>query len=62
MGHVPFTTFYDIVKGSFIESVTPAHMDAIFKRACFLVNTIKSHIYYRMSGINTKIHQVCAPP
>ena len=52
MNHVPFTTFYDIVKASFIESVTPAHMDAIFKRACFLVNT-KSHIYYRIAGINT---------
>jgi len=52
MDHVPFTTFYDIVKGSFIESVTSAHMDAIFKRPCFLVNA-KSHVYYCMSGINT---------
>lgn len=52
MDHVPFTTFYDIAKGSFIDSATPAHMDAIFKRACFLVNT-KSHVYYRLSGINT---------
>lgn len=52
MDHVPFRTFYDIVKGSFIESVTFAHMDATFERACFLVNT-NSHVYYRMSGINT---------
>ena len=51
MDHVPFTTFYDIVKGSFVDSATRAHMDAIFKRTCFLVNT-KSHVYYRLSGIN----------
>ncbi|CAJ1420910.1 unnamed protein product [Effrenium voratum] len=49
---VPFKKFFEMVRPAFAESATPTHMDAVFKRACFLVNT-KTHVYYREAGINT---------
>ena len=56
--HVPFNVFYDLIKKSFVDSATPSHIDAILKRACFLVNT-KTHVFYRMAGINTDpVHRV----
>ena len=45
---IPFTVFYDMVKKAFAELASRPHMDAVFKRACFLLNT-KEHMY---SGIN----------
>ena len=49
--HIPFKAFFETCRPAFIENATPAHMDAVFKRACFLVNT-KTHIFYRKAGIN----------
>ncbi|CAJ1352901.1 unnamed protein product [Effrenium voratum] len=36
---------------SFEKYASKTHIDAVFKRACFLVNS-KAHMYYRVAGIN----------
>lgn len=51
MNEVSFETFWKIIRPAFTEQATPAHMDAIFKRGAFLVNS-KEHLYYRLAGIN----------
>lgn len=48
---VSFPTFYNMVRPSFTEQASKAHMHAVFKRACFLVNS-KEHLYFRKAGIN----------
>jgi len=48
---INFTDFYDMIKKAFIDQATRTHMDAILKRAAFLVNS-KTHLYYRRAGIN----------
>lgn len=54
LDHITFENFYKLVRPAFKESASRAHMDAIFKRAAFLVNT-KTHIYYHPAGINTEV-------
>eukprot|EP00438_Fugacium_kawagutii_P023266 Skav224631 [mRNA] locus=scaffold1903:97011:98423:- [translate_table: standard] len=49
---VSFETFWKMIRPAFTEQATHAHMDAIFKRAAFMVNS-KEHLYYRPAGINT---------
>ena len=51
MNEVSFETFWKIIRPAVTEQATPAHMDAIFKRGAFLVNS-KEHLYYRPAGIN----------
>lgn len=46
-----FGEFYEMVRPAFHSSATPACIDAIFKRAAFLVNT-KDWVYFRPSGVN----------
>ena len=48
---INFTDFYDMIKKAFIDQATRTHMDAILRRAAFLVNS-KTHLYYRRAGIN----------
>ena len=50
---VSFETFFKLMRPSIVESATLAHMDAVFKRTCILLNT-KTHVYYRKAGINTE--------
>ena len=50
---VSFETFFKLTRPSIVESATLAHMDAVFKRTCILLNT-KTHVYYRKAGINTE--------
>ena len=49
---INFKTFYNMVRPSFTDQASKAHMDAVFKRASFLVNS-KEHLYFRPAGINT---------
>ncbi|CAE7362281.1 unnamed protein product [Symbiodinium sp. CCMP2592] len=48
---VPHEEFSNIIKPAFGPDITKAHMNAIFKRSVFVVNT-DTHIYYRKAGIN----------
>ena len=58
LDHITFETFYKLVRPAFKESASRAHMDAVFKRAAFIVNT-KDHIYYRPAGINLNpVHRI----
>ena len=50
MNEVSFETFWKIIRPAFTEQATPAHMDSIFKRGAFLVNS--KDLYYRPAGIN----------
>lgn len=52
LDHVTFENFYKLVRPAFKDSASRAHMDAIFKRAAFILST-KTHVYYRAAGINT---------
>ena len=49
---VSFETFYNMIRPAFTDQASKAHMDAIFKRTAFLVNS-KEHLYFRPAGINT---------
>ena len=49
---ISFEDFFKLVRPAFKESATKTHMDAIFKRTAFFVNSPK-HLYYRAAGINT---------
>lgn len=58
---VSFETFWKIIRPAFTDQASHAHMDAIFKRAAFLVNS-KEHLYYRPSGINTNpVNRISMP-
>ncbi|CAE7703323.1 unnamed protein product [Symbiodinium sp. CCMP2592] len=48
---VPHEEFSNIIKPAFGPDITKAHMNAIFKRSVFVVNT-DTHIYYRKARIN----------
>ena len=48
---VPYEEFSSIIKPAFGPDITKAHMNAIFQRSVFVVNT-DTHIYYRKAGIN----------
>ena len=63
VNQVSFEFFWKIIRPApaFTEQATPAHMDAIFKRGAFLVNS-KDYLYYRSSGINTDpVHRISMP-
>ena len=49
---VPFDKFEKCIRPAFNSEVSKAHMDAIFKRTVFLVNS-PTHVYFRKAGINT---------
>ena len=51
LDHITFENFYKLVRPAFKDSASRAHMDAVFKRSAFILNT-KTHIYYRPAGIN----------
>ena len=51
VGKVNFEKFFLLVRPAFAENISRTHMDAVFKRASFLVNT-KEHVYFRLAGIN----------
>ena len=46
-----FETFWEMVRPCLCEEATKADVDAILKRAIFLVNT-KQFVYYRKNGVN----------
>lgn len=49
---ISFQNFFNVIRPSFTEQASKAHMDAVFKRFAFLVNS-KDHLYFRKAGINT---------
>ena len=51
LDHITFENFYKLVCPAFKDSASRAHMDAVFKRNTFILNT-KTRIYYRPAGIN----------
>lgn len=60
VNQVSFPTFYNMVRPSFTEQASKAHMHAVFKRACFLVNS-KEHLYFRKAGINEDVQRISMP-
>ena len=49
--HIKFSTFWEMVRPCLCKEASKADVDAILKRATFLVNT-KNFVYYRKAGIN----------
>ena len=56
-----FETFWEMVRPCLCKEATKADVDAILKRATFLVNT-KQFVYYRKNGINDdQVARKCIP-
>ena len=58
---IKFIDFFNMVRPAFKESATRAHMDAVFKRASFFLNSC-THLYFRAAGINDNhVHRLPMP-
>ena len=56
-----FETFWEMVRPCLCKEATKADVDAILKRATFLVNT-KQFVYYRKNGVNDdQVPRKCIP-
>ncbi|CAE8683698.1 unnamed protein product [Polarella glacialis] len=51
-----FQEFYGMIRPAFNENASEAEINAVFKRAAFLVNS-KTHVYYRKAGVNEDLAQ-----
>jgi len=58
---IKFIDFFNMVRPAFKDSATRAHMDAVFKRASFFLNS-RTHLYFRAAGINDNhVHRLPMP-
>ena len=58
---IKFIDFFNMVRPAFKDSATRAHMDAVFKRASFFLNSC-THLYFRAAGINDNhVHRLPMP-
>ena len=55
MSTLKFPVFWEMVRPCLCKEATKADVDAILKRATFLVNT-KEFVYYRKNGVNEDRH------